>query len=280
MCFRPLGERGEKEPTLFFEIEVEDETDDLIKVSLSYPYTYAMMQSELNRLDISRGMGERGERGERGESVFYHREVLIRSPEGRNVDILTISSCDGDRGEGGGRGPPEMSPHEHLFPHRARTREERSSIGQGPPSFPGKKVVYISARVHPGEVPAQHTLQGVLDFLLDETDLRAKVLRRHFVFKLIPMLNPDGVYHGNFRMDPHGQNLNRVYTHVNDEAHKEAHKERSPSVWASKQMLDLYAGENRLALFLDLHAHSSKRGCFFFGNVMNTLAEQVCVNRN
>jgi len=42
-------------------------------------------------------------------------------------------------------------------------------------------------------------------------DYRAALLRKHFVFMVIPMLNPDGVYNGHYRMDTLNQNLNRYY---------------------------------------------------------------------
>lgn len=39
---------------------------------------------------------------------------------------------------------------------------------------------------------------GLIDFLVSNHPI-AKVLRDHVVFKIVPMLNPDGVYLGNYR---------------------------------------------------------------------------------
>eukprot|EP01042_Synura_sphagnicola_P001718 gene1718-2016_t len=118
------------------------------------------------------------------------------------------------------------------------------------------------------QVPAQHTWKGIHNFLLDEKDLRAKELRKRYVFKIVPMLNPDGVYRGHVRMDQYGQNLNRYYL-TPDSTYQ-------PAIYATKQLLDYYAVSlQKLALYLDLHAHSSKRGCFIYGNVMDSLEDQV-----
>jgi murein tripeptide amidase MpaA len=51
-------------------------------------------------------------------------------------------------------------------------------------------------------------MNGVLDFLVSDED-KAEFLRDNFVFKIIPMLNPDGVIVGNYRCSLYGQDLNR-----------------------------------------------------------------------
>lgn len=49
----------------------------------------------------------------------------------------------------------------------------------------------LALRVHPGETPAQFIVHGMIDFLTGESP-RARALRANVVFKIVPMLNPDG----------------------------------------------------------------------------------------
>lgn len=63
------------------------------------------------------------------------------------------------------------------------------------------KVVFLTARVHPGETPASFVLNGILDMLLNKNREQSKRLLNNFVFKIIPCLNPDGCSRGYFRLD-------------------------------------------------------------------------------
>lgn len=53
-------------------------------------------------------------------------------------------------------------------------------------------------------------MEGIINFLSSDHEI-ANALRSRFVFKIVPMLNPDGVIHGNYRTNLAGIDLNRVW---------------------------------------------------------------------
>lgn len=57
-------------------------------------------------------------------------------------------------------------------------------------------------------------MKGFLDYILGDSS-QAKQLRDMFIFKIIPMLNPDGVVHGNYRCSLAGRDLNRRWKQPN-----------------------------------------------------------------
>ena len=69
----------------------------------------------------------------------------------------------------------------------------------------------ITSRVHPGEVGSSYCLMGIIDLLLRFYNPQSQLLLKLFEFVILPCLNPDGVYEGNYRMDSNNYNLNRVY---------------------------------------------------------------------
>ena len=181
----------------------------------------------------------------RPAGVYYHRELLCRSLEGRRVDLVTISGtnrmlagCEDGLGIDG------------LMPEG----------GERPRAFAGKPVFFLSARVHPGETPASHVLDGFLQFVLSEEDPRAQALRERFVFKLVPMINPDGVYRGHYRADTRGVNLNRTYLAATLREH--------PSVYAIGAVVRQLHARGELQFYVDTHGHATKRGCFLYGNAI------------
>ncbi|EGZ09613.1 hypothetical protein PHYSODRAFT_564200 [Phytophthora sojae] len=166
----------------------------------------------------------------------------------------------------------EKAPPLNVYYHRELLTRSLEGLRQ-------KKMVVISARVHSGETPANFMLDGMFQLLLHPTDESAIALRRHFVFKIIPMLNPDGVCQGFYRTDTRGVNLNRVY--------EDAQLETAPTVYALKDFLlqivgDYGGADSQFAqenvVYLDLHAHANRRGCFIFGN--NHLPDALIDNNN
>lgn len=77
-----------------------------------------------------------------------------------------------------------------------------------PSEIDNKKVIVITARLHPGQTVSSFIAKGMIDYLSSQQNV-AKILRDKFIFKIIPMMNPDGVIHGNYRTSLSGRDLNR-----------------------------------------------------------------------
>ncbi|CAE7937695.1 Agbl5, partial [Symbiodinium sp. KB8] len=176
-----------------------------------------------------------------GFGIYLRRQLLHRSLQGRRVDLLTVTASPGP-----GMDEVDMPPPDLPCP--------QSDL---PLKFPDRPIVFLSARVHPGETPGQFVFLGALRFLLSD-DPRAAKLRDRFVFKLVPILNPDGVACGHYRTNSLGLNLNRHYDKPTPKEHE--------GIWATKRILSHWARQNRLLVYLDLHGHASKRGCFLLAN--------------
>uniref|UniRef100_A0A336MAR4 CSON014405 protein n=1 Tax=Culicoides sonorensis TaxID=179676 RepID=A0A336MAR4_CULSO len=119
-----------------------------------------------------------------------------------------------------------------------------------------KKAIVISGRVHAGESPASWMMKGFMDFITGDSFV-AKKLRHKFIFKLIPMLNPDGVIVGNTRSSLTGRDLNRQYRTVIRETY--------PSIWNTKAMIKRLMEDCGVAMYCDMHAHSRKHNIFIYG---------------
>lgn len=119
-----------------------------------------------------------------------------------------------------------------------------------------KKAIFLSSRVHSGETPSSFVIQGLIDYLLSNKK-EALLLRKSFVFYIIPMLNPDGVKTGNSRCSALGVDLNRRWVHPSKYMH--------PSIFYGKQLIRDILERQEIVLICDIHGHSKKKYVFMYG---------------
>lgn len=105
----------------------------------------------------------------------------------------------------------------------------------------GKKVIWITARQHPGESMAEWFMEGFIDRLLDEDDGVARSLLNSAVFYLVPNMNPDGSVRGHLRTNANGVNLNREW--------QTPTMENSPEVYLVREKML----ETGVDMHLDIH---------------------------
>lgn len=93
----------------------------------------------------------------------------------------------------------------------------------------------------------------MLQYLLNSKDSIANRLRNLYVFKFIPMLNPDGVLRGHYRADTQGLNLNRIYMVANFPQH--------PSIYAARTLLLHYHTSYSMPVDLNSKNNIKKNKC-------------------
>ncbi|XP_061138901.1 cytosolic carboxypeptidase 4 isoform X2 [Syngnathus typhle] len=166
--------------------------------------------------------------------VFFREQVLCPTLAGNACPFVTITAC-----------PPSKS---YTDIHQLRNRP----------------CIVLSSRVHPGESNASWVMKGTLEFLCSHDPI-AQALRETFVFKIIPMLNPDGVINGMNRCDLNRDDLNRQWCKPDPVL--------CPTIYHTKGFLSYLSSIRRTPLvFCDYHGHSRKKNVFLYGcSVKETL---------
>ena len=106
-------------------------------------------------------------------------------------------------------------------------------------------------------------MHGIIDFLLSD-DPEAEEIREKFIVKVIPMLNPDGVIHGNYRSSILGVDLNRRW--------KKPSKYLHPTIYYTKQIIKYFNEKAKqqgcdsggVVLGCDIHGHSRNMDLFTY----------------
>uniref|UniRef100_A0A4W3IDV9 tubulin-glutamate carboxypeptidase n=1 Tax=Callorhinchus milii TaxID=7868 RepID=A0A4W3IDV9_CALMI len=159
--------------------------------------------------------------------VYFRHQTLCSTLSGNLCPVITITAAP----------KSGHSKHHHQFQNR--------------------QYVVLTARVHPGESNASWVMKGTLEFLVSNTTVAEK-LRQLFIFKIVPMLNPDGVINGCQRCSLSGEDLNRHWSHPSPDLH--------PTIYHTKGLLSYIKSIGRTPLvFCDYHGHSRKKNVFLYG---------------
>ena len=114
-----------------------------------------------------------------------------------------------------------------------------------------RQSIIFTARVHPGETSGSYVIESVINNLLNNSE-QSNTLLNKFVFKIIPMLNPDGVIHGHYRNNILGKDLNRMW--------QDPRENVTPTIYYLKKLISI----NKPFFFCDFHGHSNMPNCALY----------------
>ncbi|XP_070210608.1 cytosolic carboxypeptidase 1-like isoform X2 [Littorina saxatilis] len=159
--------------------------------------------------------------------VFFRYQNLCETLGGNQVPVLTI------------------------------TAQPRSNMREDVEELWSRPYIFLSGRVHPGESNSSWVMKGTVDFLMSNKPA-AQQLRERYIFKVVPMLNPDGVINGNHRSSLVAEDLNRRWLKPCPRLH--------PTIYHTKGLLQYLSTVNKTPLvYCDYHGHSRKKNIFMYG---------------
>ena len=214
--------------------------NDTVYFANSIPYFYSTIMKELNNYEL-----------EEDKYPFFHRKTIATTLGGNDLDMITINSKY-DIYKNGST-PVIMTKSNNYLAYKNKLGNEfnKSHI------IDERKAVIIIARQHPGETVGSYVIKGCLDFLMGDSQ-EAKKLRDIYLFKIIPMMNPDGVLEGNSRTSFAGCDLNRRWNKPNEIIH--------PEVFYTKEMIKKLSSQRNIGFIIDCHGHFGTFNSLFYCN--------------
>ncbi|CAM9493282.1 cytosolic carboxypeptidase 1 isoform X1 [Lampetra fluviatilis] len=159
--------------------------------------------------------------------IYFKQQTLCQSMGGNGCPVVTITAA------------PQSTGWQDIY--RLRNRP----------------YIFLTSRVHPGESNSSWVMKGSLEFLMSDDPL-AQSLRESYIFKIVPMLNADGVINGSYRCSLGGEDLNRQWSSPDPELH--------PTIFHTKGLLQYLASIAHTPLvYCDYHGHSRKKNVFLYG---------------
>ncbi|BHF83644.1 hypothetical protein SprV_0902678700 [Sparganum proliferum] len=223
---------------------------DVCYLAYHYPYSHSRLLTDLTRWQIRARQAEKklqsaGQKSDQEGGLYFKVQKLASTLLGNPLPLLTVTE----------RGPWTESRATSLAGTTASQTTPSAPVGEGKRQKP---YIFLTGRVHPGETNASWVMRGLLERLTDPDDAEMRDLRRMFIFKIVPLLNPDGVICGNHRCSLAARDLNRQWINPSPTLH--------PTIYHTKCLVNLLAETgNAPFIYIDCHGHSRQKDVFLYG---------------
>ena len=223
--------------------------NDVVYFANSIPYFYSKLMKQLNYYELNEE-----------KYPYFQRKTLATTLGGNDLDMFTINSMydiykNGPMSIIMPKAKNYLSLKKNITGNNNNNNTKQSMNDSK--IIDDRQAVIIIARQHPGETVGSFVIQGCIDFLMGNSE-EAKKLREIYLFKIVPMMNPDGVLVGNSRTSFAGCDLNRRWGKPNEIIH--------PEVYFTKNMILKLTLQRNIAFIIDCHGHFGTFNSLFYCN--------------